>query len=84
MSRYGRQQNDIEPCTISNRDIADVLERQGRPRMAAMVRDHQAAIDRLALLEEQARRDLREALARLEKYEPTPQRTEPVNNWTGD
>lgn len=84
MSRYGQKPADLEPCTISNRDIAEVLERQGRPRMAAMVRDHQAAIDRLALLEQHARRDLREALARLEKYEPTQTQHEPVNNWTGD
>jgi len=72
-----------EPVNIDASVIAEYLERQARPNMAAFIR----ALDsrsRDAYLREEALKDKINALAkRLHQYEPPPQR-QPDVVWTGD
>jgi len=67
-----------EPLVIDVTTVVDYLERQHLPRMASWVRGQANAVHRERLLAEVFQRQLRDATARLELYEPTIRHT-PVN-----
>jgi hypothetical protein len=64
-----------EPLVIDAKVVADYLERQHLPRMASWVRGTENAIARERLTAEVFRRELSDAMRRLEKYEPSIQHT---------
>jgi len=64
-----------EPLVIDAKVVADHLEHLRLPRMASWVRGTENAIARERLLAEVFQRQLREATARLELYEPTVRHT---------
>jgi len=64
-----------EPIVIDAKVVADHLEHLHLPRMASWVRGTENAIARERLLAEVFQRQLREATARLELYEPSIQHT---------
>jgi hypothetical protein len=72
-----------EPLNIDASVIAEYLERQARPNMAAFIRVLDSR-SHDAYLREEALKDKIAALAkRLNKYEPPPNR-QPDVVWTGD
>jgi len=72
-----------EPVNIDASVIAEYLERQARPNMAAFIRVLDSR-SRDAYRREEALKDKIAALAaRLNQYEPPPQR-QPDVVWTGD
>jgi hypothetical protein len=64
-----------EPMCIDAKVVADYLERQQLPRMAQWVLGTENAIARERLTAEVFRRELSDAMRRLEKYEPSIQHT---------
>jgi hypothetical protein len=64
-----------EPMVIDAKVVADYLERQHLPRMASWVLGTENAIARERLTAEVFRRELSDAMRRLEKYEPSIQHT---------
>ena len=64
-----------EPMVIDAKTVADYLERMHLPRMASWVRGTENAIARERLTAEVFRRELSDAMRRLEKYEPSIQHT---------
>ena len=64
-----------EPMVIDAKVVADYLERQHLPRMASWVVGTENAIARERLTAEVFRRELSDAMRRLEKYEPSIQHT---------
>jgi hypothetical protein len=64
-----------EPMCIDAKTVADYLERQQLPRMAQWVLGCENAIARERLTAEVFRRELSDAMRRLEKYEPSIQAT---------
>lgn len=64
-----------EPMVIDAKVVADYLERQHLPRMAAWALAQGNAVHRERLLTEVFARQLRDANARLELYEPTVRHT---------
>jgi hypothetical protein len=64
-----------EPMVIDAKTVADYLERQHLPRMASWVLGTENAIARERLTAEVFRRELSDAMRRLEKYEPSIQHT---------
>jgi hypothetical protein len=60
---------------IDAKVVADYLERQHLPRMASWVLGTENAIARERLTAEVFRRELSDAMRRLEKYEPSIQHT---------
>jgi hypothetical protein len=64
-----------EPMVIDAKVVADYLERQHLPRMASWVLGTENAIARERLTAEVFRRELSDAMRRLEKYEPSVQHT---------
>jgi hypothetical protein len=64
-----------EPLVIDAKVVAEHLERQHLPRMASWVRGTENAIARERLMAEVFRRELSDAMRRLEKYEPSIQHT---------
>jgi hypothetical protein len=64
-----------EPLVIDAKVVADYLERQHLPRMAQWALAQANAIARERLMAEVFRRELRDAMRRLEKYEPSIQHT---------
>lgn len=64
-----------EPLVIDAKVVADYLERQHLPRMAAWALAQGNAVARERLTAEVFRRELSDAMRRLEKYEPSIQHT---------
>jgi hypothetical protein len=64
-----------EPMVIDAKVVADYLERQHLPRMASWVLGCENAIARERLTAEVFRRELSDAMRRLERYEPSIQHT---------
>jgi hypothetical protein len=64
-----------EPLVIDAKVVADHLEHLRLPRMASWVRGQANAVHRERLLAEVFQRQLRDATARLEVYEPTVRHT---------
>jgi hypothetical protein len=64
-----------EPLVIDANVVAEYLERQHLPRMAAWALAQANAIARERLTAEVFRRELSDAMRRLEKYEPSIQHT---------
>jgi hypothetical protein len=64
-----------EPLVIDAKVVADYLERQHLPRMAAWALAQGNAVARERLMAEVFRRELSDTLRRLEKYEPSIQHT---------
>jgi len=64
-----------EPMVIDAKVVADHLEHLRLPRMASWVRGCENAIARERLTAEVFRRELSDAMRRLEKYEPSIQHT---------
>jgi hypothetical protein len=59
-----------EPLVIDAKVVADYLERQHLPRMAQWALSQGNVVARERLVAEVLQRQLRDALARLETYEP--------------
>ena len=64
-----------EPLVIDAKVVAEHLERMHLPRMAQWALSQANAVARERLLAEVYQRQLREATARLELYEPTVRHT---------
>ena len=64
-----------EPMVIDAKTVAEHLERMHLPRMAAWALAQDNAIARERLTAEVFRRELSDAMRRLEKYEPSIQHT---------
>lgn len=64
-----------EPLVIDAKTVAEHLERHHLPRMAQWALAQANAVARERLLAEVYQRRLREAMRRLEKYEPSIQHT---------
>ncbi len=64
-----------EPMVIDAKTVAAYLERMHLPRMAAWALAQDNAIARERLTAEVFRRELSDAMRRLEKYEPSIQHT---------
>jgi hypothetical protein len=64
-----------EPLVIDAKTVAEKLEQMHLPRMASWVRGTENAIARERLTAEVFRRELSDAMRRLEKYEPSIQHT---------
>ena len=64
-----------EPLVIDAKVVAEYLEHMHLPRMAQWVLGTENAIARERLTAEVFRRELSDAMRRLEKYEPSAQHT---------
>lgn len=64
-----------EPMVIDAKTVAEYLEHMHLPRMAAWALAQDNAIARERLTAEVFRRELSDAMRRLEKYEPSIQHT---------
>ena len=64
-----------EPLVIDAKTVAEHLERHHLPRMAQWALSQGNVVARERLVAEVFQRQLRDALARLEKYEPSIQHT---------
>jgi len=64
-----------EPMVIDAKTVADHLEQMHLPRMAQWALAQENAIARERLTAEVFRRELSDAMRRLEKYEPSIQHT---------
>lgn len=71
--------NTDEPIVIDSDVVAEFLERAGRPRMAAYVRDFGNQMKRQYLMHDKLREDYTRVLEKLRVHEPPVPVREPHN-----